>query len=127
MTESALRWMPSWQWHPRSSTTYTLVSIKLHDTARENARSDSLLLSEEVQTGLAVEVMTTRGNRVLVAGERERRNWDRDRDVDADLTSLDVALEARGGGTAVGEDSYTITVFVGVDEINCVFERVDFH
>lgn len=87
---------------------------------------DSLLLRIEVQARLAVEsVRTTARHRLLITREAEHGQWDRDGNVDADLTGLDLFLELAGGGARRGEDGGAVTVLVLVDELDCFVQAVD--
>lgn len=85
------------------------------------AGSDGLPLSEEGDCALAVEV----GNapeRVLGSGEGEHWQWDRDGQVDADLTALGLVLEFAGGVSVSGEDGSTVTVSAVVHHLNGVLK-----
>lgn len=88
--------------------------------------SHRLLLRVELDTGLAVEsVRTTTRNALLVPGEREHRQRHRDGDVNADLSGLDILLEARSSRPRTSEDGSAVTVLVLVDQVDGVVERVD--
>lgn len=111
-----------------------LLRVRRHDNASLSANgilcppqaSHGLLLSIELQTGLAVEgVSTATGDTLLVTGEGEHGQWHGDGDVDAQLAGLDVLLEARGGGAGAGEDGGAVAVFVGVDHVDGVVEGFD--
>jgi hypothetical protein len=88
--------------------------------------SHSLLLRIELHARLSIEsIRTPASHRLLVAGEREHGQGDRDRDVDSDLSGFDFLLEAGGGRAGAGEDGGAVAVFVCVDEGDCVVERGD--
>jgi len=53
------------------------------------------------------------------------RIFTRDGSVDSDLSGLDVALESGGSGTAVGEDGNSVTVLVGIDQLDGVLKGID--
>ncbi|KAI6761764.1 hypothetical protein HG531_002317 [Fusarium graminearum] len=83
---------------------------------------NSLELSVEVDTRLSVEcVGTATGNGLLVTGEREHGQGDRDRNIDTNLTGLNVLAEDLSSGARPGEDSSTVTVLVLVDEVDSIF------
>jgi len=79
--------------------------------------SDSLPLSVELNSTLSVEVGGT-PHRGLVSSEGEHRERDGDGQVNAELTSLTLVLEHAGGVTILGEDSGTVTPWVGVHNID---------
>lgn len=86
----------------------------------------SLGLRVKVQTGLSVEsARAATSNTLLVSGERKHGERHGDGYVNTNLAGLDVALEAGGGCARVGEDGYTVAVFVAIDQVDGVFEGVD--
>jgi hypothetical protein len=88
--------------------------------------SNSLCLSEELNSLSAIEVeVTTEGSARASEGNHRERN--RDRDVDTNLTDIDFMLEFASCSAASSEDGGTVTVRVGVDELDGVFESVDLH
>ena len=111
-----------------------LLLVRGHDDVRLGANSvirlpeagDSLLLSVELHTGLAVEsVGSATGDGLLVAGEGEHGKGDGNRDVDSNLTGLDLLLEASRGCAGACEDGGAVAVFVCVDEGDGVVEGGD--
>jgi len=102
-----------------------------------------LLLRVELDTRLAVEgVGAAAGDRLLVAGEGEHgqlRNvnveaacgpkkttyWDGNRDVDANLTGLNLLLEASSSGARAGEDGSTVAILVGIDHVDGLVDSLN--
>jgi len=97
------------------------ASLSADRVLRLPQASHGLLLGIELQAGLAVEsVGTAAGDTLLVTGEGEHGQWDRDGHVDAQLAGFDVLLEARGGGAGAGEDGGAVAVLVGIDQVDGV-------
>lgn len=87
---------------------------------------DRLRLGIESETRLAVEgVCAATSNALLVAGEAEHGKWHWDGNIDTNLTGLNFALEAAGGGARSGEDGGTVAILVVVDEINGLVDSLD--
>jgi len=111
-----------------------ILLVRGHDDIRLSAdsivrlpeASDSLLLGVELHTGLAVEsVGSATSDGLLVAGEREHGEGDRDGNVDSNLAGLDLLLEAGRRCAGACEDGGAVAVFVGVDEGDGVVEGGD--
>lgn len=64
-------------------------------------------------------------NAPLVPTPTEHGEWNRNRHVDPDLSSLDGTFKHPGCGSRICEDGRTVTVVVSVDEFDGGFERVD--
>lgn len=79
--------------------------------------SDSLPLSVELNGSFTVEVSSS-PHRSLVSSEREHREWDRNRQVDSNLSGLDFVLEFSSVSSGLGENGNTITPRVAVDELD---------
>ncbi len=85
-----------------------------------------LRLRVKVQSRFAVKcARSSSSNALLVACEREHREWYRNRDVDPYLPSLDVLLKVRGGRAAACEDGDAVAVFVGVDHVDGIIDSLD--
>ena len=101
------------------------MSLGANRILRLPQASHGLLLRVELQPRLSVEgVGATTSNTLLVTGEREHGQRDGDGHVNANLAGFDVLLEPRGRGARAGEDGGAVAVFVGVDQVDGVVERV---
>lgn len=88
--------------------------------------SDCFGLGVETEPWLAVEgVGAAAGNAFLVPCEAEHGQWDGNGHVNADLTGLDVFLEACCGASAPGEDCDAVSILVCVDEVDGVVDCGD--
>jgi hypothetical protein len=88
-----------------------------------------LLLRVEVQSNLPVEsIRSPARNRLLVTSEGEVGRADRHGNgyIDTNLSALDVLLESLRSCPGLGENSYAVSVLVGIDQINSALHSVDF-
>ena len=84
---------------------------------------DSLPGGVEVDGGLSIEVGgSPHGS--LVSGEGEHGKWDWDREVDTNLSGLDLSLELSHDVTVGGEAGDSVTVGVLVDELDGILKVV---
>lgn len=88
--------------------------------------SDGLPLSEELDSTLSVEVADS-PETVFASSEREHGERNRDRQVDADLSALNLVLELSCSVAILGEDGSTVSVGVLIYKINSILESVNAH
>ena len=101
-----------------------------HDSLSANnilvlpAGGDGLDLSVEVDGGLSVEVS---GSDEGGAGSGEAEEGERYRDghVDTNLSDINLVLEFASGSSRAGEDCSSISVGVGVDQLNGLFQGIN--
>jgi hypothetical protein len=79
-------------------------------------------LSVKPETILAIEVgCASTSDRLLVASETEHGKRNRNGNVDAKLTGLELLLKQCSRCTGTSEDSSAVAVRVGVDEVDGIF------
>ena len=88
--------------------------------------SDSLALSVETNTILSVEVVGT-DEGLLGTSEGEERQGDGDGQVDSNLAGIDLVLELTSSSTRRGEDSSSVSVGVGIDDLEGLVEVLGRH
>jgi len=89
-------------------------------------RGNSLEFSVKLEALFTVKVLVT-PETASSTSETEHWKWHRDWNVDTDLTDINFVGELPGGGTVVGEDSSSVSVWVGVDHINSGIHGISAH
>ena len=82
-----------------------------------------LILSVEIDPATSVEGHVAEEAR-FVSAPREHRQWDRNGHVDSNLANFDTRLELACSRAALREDGCSVTVLVGVDDVERVIEGV---
>ncbi len=101
------------------------VHTVIHGFVVEPTAGDGFGLGVELHDLLAVWAQVTQF-RATRAGEAEGRNRYRDWDVNTNLADIDLALELASSSAALSEQTYAITEWVGVYQLDRVIQGFSF-
>jgi hypothetical protein len=95
------------------------ILLGRHRILRPPVARNCFLLSVELKSRFPVKgVRSSASNALLVTGEAEHRQWDGDGNVDSNLACFDILLESSSCASGLREACGSISILIGVDQIN---------